>query len=242
MIVTPMALTVREAMALGGLRRGEVLAGASGLDRTITWGKVLESPETISWLAGGCRLLPVAFAIKDDEAAQKDLMRNLAAVGSAGLVIKPERYLPHIPEDMLGQADEFKIPLIRIPPDVSYLEIMNPILERIINAQNSQLRRSIEIHTQFTPLALDGPGLEAIVKTLGELVESSVTLEDVSFHLLASHVVPGVTDKHRQQTLAQKATPLKVQQATAVKVALQEVVRGRAPRKVGPFPELGLTA
>ncbi|HVS04674.1 MAG TPA: PucR family transcriptional regulator ligand-binding domain-containing protein [Candidatus Dormibacteraeota bacterium] len=237
-----MALTVREAMALGGLRRGEVLAGASGLDRTITWVKVLESPETISWLAEGELLLTVAFAIKDDQAAQKDLMRNLAAVGSAGLVIKPERYLPQIPEDMLGQADEFKIPLIRIPPDVSYLEIMNPILERIINAQNSQLRRSIEIHTQFTHLALDGQGLDAIVKTLGELVESSVTLEDVSFHLLASHVVPGVTDKHRQQTLAHHGTPLKVRQAAAIKSMLQEVVRGRAPHKVPPFPELGLTA
>src|SRR5438552_1169330 len=107
-----MALTVREAMALGGLRRGEVLAGASGLDRTITWVKVLESPETISWLAEGELLLTVAFAIKDDLAAQRDLMRNLAAVGSSGLVIKPERYLPEIPDDMLGQANEFGIPLI----------------------------------------------------------------------------------------------------------------------------------
>jgi purine catabolism regulator len=204
--------------------------------------KVLESPETISWLAEGELLLTVAFAIKDDQAAQKDLMRNLAAVGSAGLVIKPERYLPEIPADMLGQADEFSIPLIRIPPDVSYLEIMNPILERIINAQNAQLRRSIEIHKQFTHLALDGQGLEAIVKTLGELVESSISLEDANFHLLASHVVPGVTDKHRQQTLAQHGTPLKVQQAAAIKAVLQEVVRGRAPHKVPPFPELGLTA
>src|SRR3989440_831641 len=241
-LVTPMALTVREAMALGGLRRGEVLAGAGGLDRTITWVKVLESPETISWLAEGELLLTVAFAIKDDQAAQKDLMRNLAAVGSAGLVIKPERYLPQIPDDMIGQADEFKIPLIRIPPDVSYLEIMNPILERIINAQNTQLRRSIEIHRQFTHLALDGQGLDAIVKTLGELVESSIALEDISFHLLASHVVPGVTDKHRQQTLAHHGTPLKVRQAAAIKNMLQDVVRGRVPHKVPPFPELGLTA
>src|SRR3989441_3673571 len=221
---------------------GEFLAGAGALDSTITGVKVLESPETISWLAEGELLLTVAFAIKDDQAAQKDLMRNLAAVGSAGLVMKPERHLPQIPEDLPGQADEFKIPLIRIPPDVSYLEIMNPILERIINAQNTQLRRSIEIHTQFTHLALDGQGLEAIVKTLGELVESSISLEDVNFHLLASHVVPGVTDKHRQQTLAHHGTPLKVRQAAAIKSMLQDVVRGRAPHKVPPFPELGLTA
>src|SRR3989440_12482352 len=121
-----MALTVREAMALGGLKRGEVLAGAGGLDRTITWVKVLESPETISWLAEGELLLTVAFAIKDDQAAQKDLMRNLAAGGSAGLGIKPERYLPQIPDDMSGLAAEFKIPLIRIHRDAPYLHIINP--------------------------------------------------------------------------------------------------------------------
>src|SRR5438067_5453483 len=167
-----MALTVREAMALGGLRRGEVLAGAGGLDRTITWVKVLESPETISWLAEGELLLTVAFAIKDDRAAQRDLMRNLAAVKSAGLVIKPERYLPQIPADMLGQADEFGIPLIRIPPAVSSLEIMNPILERIINAQNAELRRSTEIHRQFTDLPPAAQALKRTSRTYVGLGES----------------------------------------------------------------------
>ncbi|HEX3629779.1 MAG TPA: PucR family transcriptional regulator ligand-binding domain-containing protein [Candidatus Dormibacteraeota bacterium] len=235
-----MALTVREAMALGGLRRGEVLAGAEGLDRTITWVKVLESPETISWLAEGELLLTVAFAIKDDQAAQRDLMRNLAAVKSSGLVIKPERYLPQIPEDMVNQADEFGIPLIRIPPEVSYLEIMSPILERIINAQNIELRRSIEIHRQFTDLALNARGLDEIVRTLGELVESSISLEDVNWRLLTSHIVPGLTDRHRQQTLAHHGTPPKAQQAVATMI--REVVEGRKPRKVGPIPEAGMTA
>src|SRR5260370_34836858 len=108
---------------------------------------------------------------------------------------------------------------------------MNPILERIINAQNTQLRRSIEIHRQFTHLALDGQGLEAIVKTLGELVESSIALEDAHFHLLASHVVPGVTDKHRQQTPAHHGTPLKVPPERARKNMRAAVVRSRAPRK-----------
>ena len=89
-----MALTVRDAMALGGLRRGEVLAGANGLDRTITWVKVLESPETISWLAEGELLLTVAFAIKDDQAAQRDLMRNLARVGSARNAVSFEASIP----------------------------------------------------------------------------------------------------------------------------------------------------
>ncbi len=237
-----MTLTVREALGLGGLRRGEVLAGANGLDREITWVKVLESPETIDWLAEGELLLTVAFAIKDDRAAQAGLIRDLAAVGSSGLVIKPERYLREIPGEMLVQADEYGIPLISIPDEVSYLEIMAPILERIINAQNTQLRRSIEIHRQFTHLALDGQGVEAIVRTLGELVESSVSLEDTSFHLLASHSIPGVTDPHRQETIAQHGTPREVRESAAIQAVLREVVSGRAPRKVQAFPELGLTA
>jgi PucR family transcriptional regulator, purine catabolism regulatory protein len=237
-----LAVTVRDALELGGLRRGEVLAGAAGLDREITWVKVLESPETIDWLAPGELLLTVAFAIKDDRSAQASLVRELARVGSSGLVIKPQRYLPEIPAEMLGQADEFGIPLIRIPEDVSYLEIMAPILERIINAQNAQLRRSIEIHRQFTHLAVTGEGVEAIVRTLGELVESSVSLEDPGFHLLGSHNVPGMTDPHRQETIKLQGTPVEVQRASPIKAMLREVVEGRVAREVPPFPEYGLTA
>src|SRR5437868_7102401 len=210
-----MALTVREAMALGGLKRGEVLAGAGGLDRTITWVKVLESPETISWLAEGELLLTVAFAIKDDEAAQRDLMRNLAAVGSSGLVIKPERYLPEIPGSMLGQADEFGIPLIRIPQDVSYLEIMTPILERIINAQNADLRRSVRVPRQFPGLAVSGQGLGAIGRAPGGLVRGLISLEGTNFPLLGRHIVPGLADRHRQETPPHHGTPQKAQQAVA---------------------------
>jgi PucR family transcriptional regulator, purine catabolism regulatory protein len=237
-----MAVTVRDALTLGGLRRGELLAGAAGLDREITWIKVMESPETIDWLAPGELLLTVAFAIKDDRSAQASLVKNLARVGSSGLVIKPQRYLPEIPAEMLGQADEFGIPLIRIPEDVSYLEIMAPILERIINAQNAQLRRSIEIHRQFTHLAQTGEGVEAIVRTLGELVNSSVSLEDPGFHLLASHTIPELTDLHRQETLKHRGTPPDVQRAGPIKAMLREVVEGRVAREVPPFPEYGLTA
>jgi PucR family transcriptional regulator, purine catabolism regulatory protein len=117
---------------------------------------------------------------------------------------------------------------------------MTPILERIINAQNADLRRSIEIHRQFTDLALSGQGLEAIVRTLGELVESSISLEDANWRLLASHIIPGLTDRHRQQTLAHHGTPQKAQQLVASMI--QEVVEGRKPRKVAPIPEAGMTA
>ena len=238
-----MAITVREALHLGGLQRGQVLAGSAGLDRPITWVKVLESPETLDWLAEGELVLTVAFAIKDDRAAQANLMRGLAVVKSSGLVLKPERYLGEIPDEMVVQAEEYGIPLITIPEDVSYLEIMGPILERIINEQNVQLRRSIDIHRQFTQLALDGQGLEAVVRTLGDMVESSVTLEDYpDFQLLASHDVPGVTDRHRQQTLELHGTPRDVLQAPPIQAMLQQVREGKAPRRVPAFPELGLTA
>src|SRR3989442_3888335 len=45
-----MAVTVRDALSLGGLQRGEVLAGASGLDPEITLGKAVQSPQTLVWL------------------------------------------------------------------------------------------------------------------------------------------------------------------------------------------------
>src|SRR5207245_7678819 len=75
-----MAVTVRDALSLGGLQRGEVLAGASGLDREITWVEVLESPGALDWLAPAEVRLPVAFALQHDGSAQPRLVTARAGV------------------------------------------------------------------------------------------------------------------------------------------------------------------
>ena len=196
-------------MAARGFSAAQLIAGRDGLDRRIEWVRVMETPETVHKLRPGDLLLTTAFPIKDDPAAQNELVPKVAAAGGAGLIVKPERYLREVPLQMRADADRLSLPLFTLSAQVSWVDVMTPLLERIINAEHSRLKSSIEIHRRFTELVLDGKGVTEICRTLAELLDSAVSVEDASFHLLA-HAGGSAVDAHRRETIARHGTPPRV--------------------------------
>jgi purine catabolism regulator len=189
--------TVREAMAFGGFAEAELIAGREGLDRIVEWVRIMETPETARRLRPNELLLTTGFPIKDDRAAQVNLVETVTRSGGSGLVVKLGRYLSELPDQMAEEADRVSLPLFTIRQEVAWSELMEPLLERIINAEHWRLKRSLEIHSRFTELVLDGKGVNEICRTLAELLESAVSVEDASFHLLA-HAGGGAGDPHRR--------------------------------------------
>ncbi len=233
------APTVREAMAFGGFAAATLIAGAKGLDRHIEWVRVMETPETAKRLRTGDLLLTTAFSIKDDLEAQVELVGAVAAAGGSGLVVRPERYIKEIPPEMAKEADRLSIPLFSLNGDVTWTDLMEPLLERIINAEHSRLKRSMDIHRRFTELVLDGKGVNEICKTLGDLLGSAVVVEDASFHLLA-HAGGATGDPHRRETIARHGTPPRVLFDPQVQRMLREVDAHRGPTRVPAFPHVGM--
>jgi purine catabolism regulator len=234
------APTVREAMAARGFSAAQLIAGRDGLDRRIEWVRVMETPETVHKLRPGDLLLTTAFPIKDDPAAQNELVPKVAAAGGAGLIVKPERYLREVPLQMRADADRLSLPLFTLSAQVSWVDVMTPLLERIINAEHSRLKSSIEIHRRFTELVLDGKGVTEICRTLAELLDSAVSVEDASFHLLA-HAGGSAVDAHRRETIARHGTPPRVLFDAGIQRMLREVEAHRGPTKVAAFPHLGMS-
>lgn len=236
--LTP-APTVREAMLLDGFAACELVAGADGLDRTIEWVRVIETPETARKTRPNDLLLTTAFPIRDDPAAQVELVATIAAVGGAGLVVKPGLYLERLPSGMAEAADRLRLPLFTLHQDIPWVDLMGPLLERIINAEHARLKLSMQIHRRFTELALDGKGIDDICRALSELVGSAVVVEDATFHLLA-HAGGSDVDRHRRDTIARHGTPPRVLFDPGIQRMLREVEANRGPMKVLPFPKLGM--
>src|SRR3979490_1104601 len=174
--------TVREAMRYGAFAGAKLVAGGQGLDRAIEWVRLMETPEVRP--RAGDLMLTTGFPIKDDREAQIRLVGRIADAGGAGLVVRPMPYLRKLPPEMASEADRLNVPLFTVGPDVQLIDLMAPLLERIINAEHWRLKRSIDIHPRFTELVLDGKGVKEICATLAELLESAVSVEDASFHLL----------------------------------------------------------
>src|SRR5713226_5634824 len=232
------APTVREAMSFGGFRSAQLLGGAEGLERRIEWVRIMETPESAA--RPGDLLLTTAYPLKDDRRALLGLVGRIAVAGGAGLVVKPERYLPDgLPPEMVKAADRHSLPLFTLVNEVSWVDLMSPLLERIINAEHWRLKRSMEIHHRFTELVLDGKGVNEICRTLADLLESAVVVEDASFHLLAH--AGGSGDPHRKETIQRQGTPQRVLFDPQIQRMLREVEQKRGPVKVPAFPHVGMS-
>src|SRR6202521_6225074 len=229
--------TVREAMRYGAFAGAKLVAGAEGLDRAIEWVRLMETPEVRP--RAGDLMLTTGFPIKDDQEAQIRLVGRIADAGGAGLVVRPMPYLRKLPPEMATEANRLNVPLFTVGQDVQLIDLMAPLLERIINAEHWRLKRSIEIHRRFTELVLDGKGVNEICRTLADLLESAVSVEDASFHLLAH--AGGSTDPHRKETILRQGTPQRVLFDPQIQRILREVEARRGPVKVPAFPHLGMS-
>jgi PucR family transcriptional regulator, purine catabolism regulatory protein len=228
--------TVRDAMR-SILAGAKLVAGAEGLDQPIEWVRLMETPEILP--RAGDLMFTTGFPIKDDPEAQIRLVSRIADSGGVGLVVRPMPYLRKLPPEMLTEADRLHVPLFTIAAGVQLIDLMAPLLERIINAEHWRLKRSIEIHRRFTELVLDGKGVNEICRTLADLLESAVTVEDASFHLLAH--AGGSADPHRKETILRQGTPQRVLFDPQIQRMLREVEAKRGPVKVPAFPHLGMS-
>jgi PucR family transcriptional regulator, purine catabolism regulatory protein len=231
--------TVREAMSFGGFSRAVLVGGGHGLDRQIEWVRVMETPDTARRLRQGELLLTTGFPVRDDPTAQIELVDSVVGSGGSGLVVKIGRYIDDVPGQMLQEADRLALPLFKIGEEVPWSDLMEPLLERIINAEHWRLKRSLEIHRRFTDLVLDGKGVNEICRTLAELLDSAVAVEDASFHLLA-HAGGSTSDPHRRETIARHGTPPRVLYDPQIQRVLREVAESRRPMKVPAFPHVGM--
>jgi purine catabolism regulator len=204
-----MGVSVKDAMQIGGLVKCKVVAGEKGLHKTIDYITVMEVPDVIRWLKGNDLLLTSLYPIKDDEEAIGQLVQQLHAVGSSALAIKTERYVKQIPAAIIEAGNRLDFPIIEIDDEVSYLDIMTPLMERSLNQPDlgkEQLEKSFQ---WITELAMGGKGIPALVEAVQQMTENIITvgsempnLEGISS---GSHVAPLTRSQKNELKIAKRS-------------------------------------
>ena len=178
-------ITVAEALQLHQLSKAVVLAGHTGLDRVIRSVTVMDSPESRDWIRGGELVLSNIHMTRDTPATQTALIRDLAERGVSALGIKARRYVSELPPGMLELANELGLPVIEMPHDSDWVDIITPLLTEIISRQEARLEASRTSGERFTALALAGAGLPEICAALRDLVRSPCAVLDAAGKLAA---------------------------------------------------------
>lgn len=131
--------TVREIITLEPLAGTYVLAGGSGLDREVRGVNVMEVPDIETYVAPGEVLLTTAYPVRDNPERLVEMLPALDARGLAALAIKPLRYLERIPDALIEVADRLNFPVLIVPGDASFNEVIGAVLSVVIDLRMREL-------------------------------------------------------------------------------------------------------
>lgn len=179
-------MTVRELLQLPLFKEAKLIGGEKGLDRIVRYVDILEVPDAQMWLREGELIVTTGYPIRHDPSLFPQLVEQLAQVNAAALAIKPERFIPSIPQEMIDKGNLHNLPIIQIPIGMSYIDITNAVMEQILDKQAALLRRSEEVYKILTNLVLANSGIQVVADNVAELVQSPIWVIERSGDVLVS--------------------------------------------------------
>lgn len=176
-----LGVPMSEILAIDLLETCEVLCGANGLERMVTKVNVMEVPDIVQWLKPGEFLLTTAYSIKDDISKLNDLIPMMCDIGVAGLGIKVKRYIEELPESVMDLANTLNFPIIKIPMDVSFGDIITAVLTKVVNKQTDLLIQIDGFNNRLKDIMLRGGDLMEIADMIRDLVGAPVAITEEMF-------------------------------------------------------------
>lgn len=175
-----LGIKMREVLMLEQFTDSEILCGHGGLDRYVTKVNVMEVPDILNWVKEGEFLLTTAYSIKDDIQKLNDLIPLMKKKGLAGLGIKMKRYIDVLPENIIQTANALDFPIIGIPLDISFGDVITSILTSVVNKQTSLLIQIDHFNNQLKDILLRGGSLKEIAEMISAAVKAPVAItEDI---------------------------------------------------------------
>lgn len=198
-----MGVTVKQLVEDTVLKGSRLLAGEEGLDREVHGFTVMDAPDGYRWIRGREVVFSSTFAFHLEQQAM-EVVPRLSEAGASALIIKTERFLRRVPDEMVEAANRLKLPLVQMPPHLSWTETLQSVAELLLHQGMTASRQVYEVYQIFEELTVKGRGLEAVARTLSELTGAPVVITDLFLSLLAATgpECPG-GDAERMHRLAQ---------------------------------------
>lgn len=178
------ALSVTEVLGTDVLRGSRVLAGASGLERPVARLNVMESPDILGWVKPHELLLTTGYPLQ----ATPDLTRLVTALderGLSALAVRLDRHLEELPAPMLAEADRRGFPVIGLPDEVAFDDVLEQVLTDLLNRRAAELARAEDVHRALIHIVLAGGGLPEVAAELVGLLGGTVVISTQDGRVIA---------------------------------------------------------
>ncbi|MEW6621523.1 MAG: PucR family transcriptional regulator ligand-binding domain-containing protein [Bacillota bacterium] len=181
-----MSISVAEVLLLPPFENANVIAGKKGLSRIIKGVTVVDTPDVGQWLKGGELLLTTAYVIKEQPEKLNQLIKDVHCKQAAAIAIKLKRFINNVPKSVIALADELNLPLIEIPFQISWIDIISPVTSEIVKRQMTLYAEDTnEIQQKLLQNLFSGGDINSVIYLLADLIQKPCAYYDAAGNLLA---------------------------------------------------------
>jgi purine catabolism regulator len=212
------AATVRNILTLLASRDAQLVAGAEGLERRVTWALRMRArlPAFESIRGGELALLSLTQLRRLDETLPH-LLQTLHREGiSAVAVAAPS--LAMLGAEAESVANRLHLPLIYLPATAPLEEIVREVITFVASFRSEIERKATEVAHQLMQLSVQGVGIQGLCEHLAQITGKWVVVQDADYLPRWQVPPPGeeaasspaVQDEEllRQQGLARVVVPI----------------------------------
>ena len=128
-----MGICVRDVLKSEFFKNFQLVAGHGGLDKQIQGIATIDAPDGFKWTHGREMLLSSGYVFDMNPGLFESIIESGYLKTTSALGIKLGRYLDHIPNHIIAAFNEYNIPLISIPMEYSWMEIVNQLNVLVMN-------------------------------------------------------------------------------------------------------------
>lgn len=174
-----MGIQVKEILNDKYFRDYSVIAGAEGLGREVQAVALFDAPDGYLWFKGKEFVLSTGFLFSGKTDYFKDVIKFLHKNGSAAMGIKKDRYIHEVPKEIIDLCNELSFPLINIPYDEAWIDVINAVNSIAINRFISRIIDKPSTQSSMTPKDFRMK-IRDIIHKLSIEIKMPITIIDVT--------------------------------------------------------------
>ncbi|MEG2016998.1 MAG: PucR family transcriptional regulator ligand-binding domain-containing protein [Clostridium sp.] len=179
-----MSFSVKELLDTQTLNKAKILGGEDGINNEIKGVTIIEAPDIVKFINGGEVLLTGLYAFKSCSVEIfKGYLEELSGKNVSALIIKRGRNVEFSDTkiELLSKfAEDFSIPVLEVPFEISFRDIMSLIMEHLFNEEVTRLKYFKTTHDNFAALSLSlnsaENAIERIIDVLAKMLGNPVAI------------------------------------------------------------------
>lgn len=174
-------LTVKDALTLDVFKGATLVAGAKKINNIIAAVTVLEvtSDDIAMWTKDDELWITSFYSIAEDVDRQIHIMKLLHEKNASGIVICGLGYFfPEISPRLIRAADEIGMPLIVMPPESAYEEVINALMSILLNSHKEELMQALQVQRALNTMVLRNRNLPNLLQFLESALKKDIAFID----------------------------------------------------------------